>query len=75
MSEHSNDKAPQKKPACGDNFTERFASMSPSEIAEEMEARLGAMTEETYDPDVIDAYLDELDRRAPMSYTFDVEKS
>ena len=45
---------------------EKLEAMSPSELAEAMEAALDAMTEETYDPAVIDAYLDALDRKAPM---------
>lgn len=44
----------------------RFAQMSASEIAQELEQTLDAMTDETYDASLIDAYLDELDRRAPM---------
>ena len=45
---------------------EKLEAMSPSELSEAMEAALDAMTEETYDPAVIDAYLDALDRKAPM---------
>ena len=45
---------------------EKLEAMSPSELAEAMEAALDTMTEETYDPAVIDAYLDALDRKAPM---------
>ena len=40
--------------------------MLPSELSKAMETALDAMTEETYDPAVIDAYLDALDRKAPM---------
>ena len=49
-----------------DKHPETLEAMSPSELAEAMEAALDAMTEETYDPAVIDAYLDALDRKAPM---------
>mgnify|MGYP001072521437 CR=1 FL=1 len=45
---------------------EKLEAMSPSELSEAMEAALDAMTEETYDPEVMDAYLDALDRKAPM---------
>lgn len=45
---------------------EKLEAMSSSELSEAMEAALDAMTEETYDPAVIDAYLDALDRKAPM---------
>ena len=47
------------------NLSSHFAAMSASEIAQELEQILSAMTEETYDTAIIDAYLDELDRRAP----------
>ena len=49
-----------------DKHPETLEAMSPSELAEAMEAALDAMTEETYDPAIIDAYLDALDRKAPM---------
>ena len=45
---------------------ERLNRMSPSALAEEMERALDAMTEETYDPVVINAYLEAMDRKAPM---------
>lgn len=54
------------RPACLDISPERLNSMSPSQLAESMEQALDHMTEETYDPAVIDAYLDALDRAAPM---------
>ena len=54
---------------------ERLATLSPSEIAGEMEAYLDGMTEEDYDPAVMDAYLDALDQRAPMPCTFDPNRS
>ena len=49
--------------------------MSPSELSEAMEAALDDMTEETYDPAVIDAYLDALDRKAPLPVHPDAESS
>ena len=45
---------------------ERLDTMSPAELADEMERALDAMTEETYDPAVIDAYLEALDRKVPV---------
>lgn len=45
---------------------EELEAMSPVELAEALEQALESMTEETYDPAVIDAYLDVLDRKAPM---------
>ena len=41
-------------------------AMSAVELAEALEYALDAMTEEDYDEAVIDAYLDALDRKAPM---------
>lgn len=66
MNDRKEEKNPQMKPDGGHISTERFQSMSPSQLAEEMEQVLGAMTEETYDPALIDAYLDALDEKAPM---------
>ena len=62
------DKHPEemREQTCFDVSQEKLEAMSPSELAEAMEAALDAMTEETYDPAVIDAYLDALDRKAPM---------
>lgn len=47
-------------------LAKRLAEMPASQIAQEMEQALGTMTPETYDAAIIDAYLDELDRKAPM---------
>ncbi|MCG4469494.1 DUF4367 domain-containing protein [Lawsonibacter sp. DFI.6.74] len=47
-------------------LSERLEEMSPSELAEAMEQALNAMTEETYDPGVIDAYLNALDKKSPI---------
>ena len=62
------DKHPEeiRERTCFDVSQEKLEAMSPSELAEAMEAALDAMTEETYDPAIIDAYLDALDRKAPM---------
>ncbi len=53
----------------------RLAQLSASEVAQEMEQVLGTMTPETYDAAVIDAYLDELDRKAPMPELPDEESA
>lgn len=45
---------------------EQLDRMSPSELAEAMEQALDDMTEETYDPEVIQAYLDALERKTPV---------
>ena len=47
-------------------LAKRLAEMPASQVAQEMEQALGTMTPETYDAAIIDAYLDELDRKAPM---------
>ena len=46
--------------------TDKLEALPPSELAEELETALDAMTEETYDPAMIEAYLDALDRKSPM---------
>lgn len=58
-----------------DKHPEGLESMSPSELAEAMELALDGMTEETYDPEVMDAYLDALDRKAPLPVHPDAESS
>ena len=45
---------------------EDLDAMSAVELAEALECALDAMTEDDYDEAVIDAYLDALDRKAPM---------
>lgn len=52
-----------------------LAAMPAEELAEEMEHIWASMTEETYDDAVICAYLDELDRKAPMPEMPDVEEA
>ena len=47
-------------------LAKRLAVMPASQVAQEMEQVLGTMTPETYDAAIIDAYLDELDRKSPM---------
>ena len=54
-------------PACFDISPAKLNSMSPSELVDAMEQAIDFMTEETYDPAVIDAYLDALDRKSPIS--------
>lgn len=54
---------------------ERLDSLPSSELADEMERALDAMTEDTYDASVIDAYLEALDRRAPMPEHPDAERA
>lgn len=45
---------------------EQLDSMSTAELLEALEQTLFSMTEENYDGELLDAYLDELDRKSPM---------
>ena len=49
--------------------------MSPSELEQAMEDALSIMTEEDYDPAVIEAYLNALDNQAPMPVYPDAKTS
>lgn len=55
-----------ERPDCLDVSPERLNPMTAAQLERELEAALEAMTEAEYDPAVIDAYLDALDRKAPM---------
>ncbi len=57
---------PQNRPDRGAMSTESLETMSPAELADALESALDSMTEESYDPELIDAYLDALDQKAPM---------
>lgn len=63
------------KPDCLDISPERLKNMSPSELEQAMEDALSIMTEEDYDPAVIDAYLNALDNQAPMPMYPDAKTS
>lgn len=45
---------------------EQLDEMSTAELLEALEQTLFSMTEENYDGELLDAYLDELDRKSPM---------
>ena len=45
---------------------EQLDAMSTAELLEALEQTLFSMTEENYDGGLLDAYLDELDRKSPM---------
>ena len=45
---------------------EQLDAMSTAELLEALEQTLFSMTEENYDGELLDAYLDELDRKSPM---------
>ena len=57
---------PSKIPADRAMLLETMDSMSASELAEAMENALGTMTVDTYDGELIDAFLDALNRKAPV---------
>lgn len=63
------------KPDCLDISPERLKTMSPSELEQAMEDALSIMTEENYDPAVIEAYLNALDNQAPMPLYPDAKTS
>lgn len=75
MREFAKQDSSQKKPDSEAISTERLESMSPIELANGLERMLDSMTEESYDPSLIDAYLDILDRKAPMPEEPNAEKA
>ena len=72
LNHHSNQTG---KPDCLDISPERLKKMSPSELEQAMEDALSIMTEEDYDPAVIEAYLNALDNQAPMPVYPDAKTS
>lgn len=64
---------PKKGPDHGILSKEEMRKMEPADLAEALEAALSFETEETYDPELIAAYLEVLDEKAPMSETPDPE--
>lgn len=75
MDDRTKKQASQYRPGSGVPSTESLNAMSPAELADALEQTLDAMTEEDCDPDLIDAYLDALDQKAPMPEPPDVEES
>ena len=73
MNDFVKKQASQNSPVNPVVSAESLEAMSPVELAEALELALDSMTEETYDPAVIDAYLDALDRKAPMPPVPDTE--
>lgn len=63
------------RPIYFDVSPERLNAMSPSELEEDMQKAFNAMTEETYNDEIISAYLDVLDRISPMPEYPDVQSS
>ena len=73
MNDFAKKQTSQNSPVNPAISAESLEAMSPVELAEALELALDSMTEETYAPAVIDAYLDALDRKAPMPPAPDTE--
>lgn len=56
----------RKRSECFDLSPARLNSMSPSELEQAMEEALSKMSDDDYDPSVVDAYLNALDQKSPM---------
>lgn len=65
--------SPSNRPAGGDVFTKMLEAMTEEELTDGLNEALESMTEENYDPALIDAYLAALDRKAPMPEVPDTE--
>ena len=67
---------PSNLPSGGDMlFISMLDAMSVSELTEALENTLKEVTDENYDPALIEAYLDALDRKAPMPEMPDAKTS
>lgn len=65
--------SPSNRPAGGDVFAKMLEAMTEEELTDGLNEALESMTEETYDPALIDVYLAALDRKAPMPEVPDSE--
>ena len=65
--------SPSNRPAGGDVFAKMLEAMTEEELTDGLNEALESMTEENYDPALIDAYLAALDRKAPMPEVPDSE--
>lgn len=66
MDQEQDRKTPLIGPLNGATSTENLENASPAQLAETLEQMLDSMSEEAYDPELIDAYLDTLEKKAPM---------
>lgn len=66
---------PLNYPDDGNVFSMMLEAMSADELTDALHDALENITEENYDPALIDAYLDALDRKDPMPETPDAEAS
>lgn len=73
MNDFVEKQASQNRPGREVLSTESLKAMSPVDLADALELALDSMTEENYDPDLIDAYLDALDEKVPMPEEPDTE--
>lgn len=73
MEQERDNKTPLAGPWNGEISTESLAELSPVELADALENALNAMSEEDYDPDLITAYLDALEKKAPLATAPDAQ--
>lgn len=66
MDQKEKDKTPLIGPWSGGPSTEGFDEASPVELADALERMLDSVSEETYDPELVAAYLDALEKKAPI---------
>lgn len=67
MDQEKDKKTPSVGPWDGETSTQHLENSSPAELADALEAMLDSVSEETYDPDLVTAYLDALEKKAPMA--------
>lgn len=67
--------SPSNIPAGGNVFEMMLEAMTVEELTDGLNEALESMTEETYDPALIDAYLAALDRKEPMPEVPDAKTS
>lgn len=67
--------SPSNCPTDGDVFMQMLEAMTEEELTDSLNEVLESMTDEDYDPALIDAYLATLDRKAPMPEVPDTETS
>ena len=66
----------RKKKAKPNNYNfSTLPQKSPAQLVAELETLIEGMTEETYDQQIIDAYLNVLQQKEPINFNFDAEQS
>ncbi len=66
MDQEKDKQTPLVRPWDGETSTQHLENSSPVELADALEDMLDSMTEESYDPELVAAYLDALEKKAPM---------